>query len=156
MEENTDPLNKKVVNALIVGNNPSRLSGIYEAMKPMNGLRYVAEILFDVNHVQSVVKKFKPDILFIHEAIDPPDFDKFIHLLRNKSSLSKIPRTFIRDTYEPRKIPKVFDEIVLMENLNPNFLSLLIKKTFKDSENREKMKQSITGQRKKRVSPVGK
>lgn len=149
MEAIADPLDKQILNVLLVGNNPSIMSSVFEALKPMNGVRYNTEFVFDMSDLKKTIRRFKPSCIIIHDDIKSDDIQTLFKILKN---YPETPVTLIKHSNEHGNIAADVTEFILEQELSPDKISKTLIRSINSRQKHFKIVSSFSKIRRARVS----
>lgn len=145
MEIIADPLDKQSLNVLLVGNNPSLMSPVFEALMPMNGVRYNIDFVFDFLDLKKSLRRFKPHCIIIHDDIRPEDVKYLFKLIKHNR---EIPVTLIKQTNDHGNMAADITEFILESELSPSTISKTLIRSLNSRNKHFIFSQSVANSRK--------
>ncbi|MDH5379337.1 MAG: response regulator [Cyclobacteriaceae bacterium] len=137
-------ITKKTMNVLLIGNNPSELSTIYEQIKKSRNVSYIAEVAFDISDIEKFVKKSKMDCIVIDDKMEKKELDNLFQYLKKNSLTSNIPITIVQNSNADDAPRGGADEFILKNSVTSETLTHALFNSLKIHELRNYLKKAYT------------
>jgi CheY-like chemotaxis protein len=129
----TEPLN-----ILLVGNNPSELSGVMEKLNELRCKKIITEIAFDIRSIVERLVTFQPNFILIDDNIGRQELLETINKLSSTKKTKHVPITVLKNSnYKEALASSSVLDYVLKQNLSADALYNTIKNAlrFRNTQN---------------------
>jgi hypothetical protein len=91
-------LNNEELNVLIIGNNPTELSRVFESLDRIPGKHIIAEIAFDLETIFERLARFTPKFILIDDNIGRGELKTAVNALLKYRKTKRIPITVLKNS----------------------------------------------------------
>lgn len=91
-------LNNEELNVLIIGNNPTELSRVFESLEGIPGKHISAEIAFDLETIFERLARFTPKFILIDDNIGRGELKTAVSALLKYRKTKRIPITVLKNS----------------------------------------------------------
>ncbi len=117
---------EKSMNVLLVGNNPTEISGLYSSLKSFENPRFNTDTAFHFNNIFRRIIKFRPASILIDDRFNRTKLNRLIKRIHRNPRTRDIPVTLLKSNNEDLGLTADIDNYVLKENLSAENLYFTI------------------------------